>query len=305
MAYWVDHVVYNLKDGLKTYEEVFGWKPSHVWEVPDAGIDAACIPIGPLPGGFAVGGSAIEMIALRQPNPAPQFEEILKKRGEGFGMMALHCDEYGPELSRLNSLGVRVDEKVLVGHKDYWVSEEFTNGVLVEYGGAGGIMELFFTRGFQKNVVDPNQVPKSGFIIRLGHKVHVVKDLDQALQTYERVFRWKPCNRWEFPDANVKSAFCRIEPMGVQLVQPTRSKGIIAETLEEIGEGIAYAVLMTDNLKAFVELMKAKGIETPESTIGGKPVAWVPRKYCRGMLFQVIEPKDYFSYFTEGKLYEV
>jgi hypothetical protein len=61
---------------------------------------------------------------------------------------------------------------------------------------------------------------------------------------------------------------------------------------------------MVDNLETFVASMKAKGIETPQSTVGSKPVAWVPRKYTHGMLYKVIEPGDYFSYFTQGQLYD-
>jgi 4-hydroxyphenylpyruvate dioxygenase-like putative hemolysin len=132
-----------------------------------------------------------------------------------------------------------------------------------------------------------------------------VKNLDKALQSYETLFRLKPYNRWEFTDTNLNSAFVRIGSGGIQLAQPTTTKGIIAETMEEIGEGIAYAVLMTDNIKEFAKSMEAKGIETPQSTVGGKPVAWVPRKYTHGILYQVIEPGDYFPFFKQGRLYDV
>ena len=49
--------------------------------------------------------------------------------------------------------------------------------------------------------------------------------------------------------------------------------------------------------------MTIGGVEITEATVGGKPVVWVPRRETHGMLYQIMEPEDYFSFFAWGKLY--
>ena len=307
LAYWVDQMVHNLDEGVAAYEKVFGWKPAYRIDVPSDGYANAIIPIGSIPGGFTIGGHGVSMTAPLGDNPHPAFDRVLKRRGEGYAVFGVHCEDGDPEIERFKKMGIelkpgRLDcfEEV---HTDYWLFEEHTHGLIVEFVAGGGAMEQYFTKGFQKNLIDPEQIPEKGFIIRLGNIVHAVKNLDEALQTYEKIFRWKPSNRWELPDAGVNSAFVRVGSSGIQLVQPTSTKGIVAEIMDEMNEGIAYVILMTDNVKEFVKSMRTKGIETPRLTVGGKPVAWVPRKYTHGILYQVMEPADYFSFFKWGKLY--
>ena len=185
-------------------------------------------------------------------------------------------------------------------HTDRFLAEEYTHGLLIDFGGGEGGHEYFLSRGIQPVEADPEELPGQGSIVKHGHIVHAVEDLDEAVRTYERLFRWRPSNRWEFDDAGLRSAFFRIIGQSIQLVEPTTPDGIVAETMEEIGEGVAYAVLMTDSLDAFVDSMKARGIETPRSTVGEKPVAWIPRDLTGGMAYQIVEPHDYYSYFKTG-----
>jgi 4-hydroxyphenylpyruvate dioxygenase-like putative hemolysin len=151
-------------------------------------------------------------------------------------------------------------------------------------------------------------VPDKGYILKLGHIVHAVKDLDVALGTYEKLFRLKPSNRWEFQDAGLESAFVRIGSTGIQLVQAKKPSSFITRdifnNMEQKGEGLNHCIMMTDNLKAFVKNMKAKEVEVTVSTMGGKADAWIPREYTHGILYQVVEPQDYFSYFKWGRLYD-
>ena len=308
MQYWVSHVVKDFESALAAYERVFGWKPAYHYALPpDAGYRGAMLPIGPMPGGFSMAGHGLTLTSPTEPNPVPAFEHIFRHRGEGYGFISFHCDEYGPELERLEAMGIDLTAASLhLVRKEvpeHWLTEEHTHGLFVEYGGGGGASEIFFSQGFVKNEIEPATIPERGFILRLGHIVHAVHHLDTALGTYLRLFRLTATHRWDLEDAGVDSAFVRIGERGIQLVQPTGDAGPVSQTMEEIGEGIAYAILMTDDIAACAALLRSRGVDVIEATVGGKPVLWVPRHYTQGLMYQVMEPEDYFSFFAWGKLY--
>jgi 4-hydroxyphenylpyruvate dioxygenase-like putative hemolysin len=153
--------------------------------------------------------------------------------------------------------------------------------------------------------VDPKKLPTKGMIVHLGHLCHSVKNLDAAVKMYEQLFQVKPTHQWELPDAGANSAWIPFGcwNTGIQVMEPTpSSKGPVAQAIEEMGEGVSHIVLMADDTAAMVESLKSKGVDVVESTVGGKPDAWVPRKYLNGMLYQIISAKDYYSFFKWGKL---
>ena len=303
LGYWIDLIVRDVDETLAKYEHLFDWKAAFRWDVPDAGISAASVPIGPCPGGFALGGHALEILAPFGPNPVPQFEEILETRGEGFGMISIHFDDKDAEIKRMQEMGIKFLEAKLVGHVDYWLGREYTHGVLFEFG-IGGMEESFFARGMLKNVIDPELLPQKGKIIRMGHLAHAVNSIDEVAKVYERIFGLKLSHRWELPDADINSAWIPVGSGGLKLVEPRSPKSPIARSIEQCGEGIDHAVLLTDDLPEMVKSLKAKGVNVIESTAGGIPDAWVPREYTQGMLYQIMQAKDYYSFFKWGKIYK-
>ena len=308
MSYWVDQFVYDVDEAVATYEKVFGWKPAYHFDYSGFGVKMAYLPISPCPGGFSMGGNGLALVGPSGPTPLPVLEHIFKRRGEGFGLIPFHSDDYDAELNRVRSMGVTLDELVVGVFKEIWLDGKYMHGMFVLFGGGEGALEKQFSKdppGIHAASVDPKKLPKTGFIMRLGNVAHVVKNLDEASKTYEKLFHLKPWNRWDFQDAGIVSAFVRIGERGIQLVQPTTTKGPIAQVMEEIGEGIGYAVLMTDNAKECARLLRSRGVEVIESTMGGKPVVWVPRKYTHGILYQILEIGDYYSFFKLGKLYDI
>jgi len=123
----VDHIsiaVKNLDEGLKTFGNLLGIKPSHIEEVPDQGIKAAMIMVGDV---------EIELIEPTKPDSG--VAKFLEKKGEGIHHICFEVDDVDKELESLASKGVELIDKQgrkgLAG-KIGFIHPRSTQGVLVE-----------------------------------------------------------------------------------------------------------------------------------------------------------------------------
>jgi methylmalonyl-CoA/ethylmalonyl-CoA epimerase len=123
----VDHIsiaVNNLDEGLKTFGNLLGIKPSHIEEVPDQGIKAAMIMVGDV---------EIELIEPTKPDSG--VAKFLEKKGEGIHHICFEVDDVDKELESLASKGVELIDKQgrkgLAG-KIGFIHPRSTQGVLVE-----------------------------------------------------------------------------------------------------------------------------------------------------------------------------
>lgn len=123
----VDHVaiaVRNLDEGLKTYENLLGIKPSHIEEVPDQGIKAAMIVVGD-----------VEIELIEPTNPDSGVAKFLEKKGEGIHHICLEVDDIDKELESLAAKGIDLIDKQgrkgLAG-KIGFLHPRSTKGVLIE-----------------------------------------------------------------------------------------------------------------------------------------------------------------------------
>ena len=123
----VDHVAIAVKDldeGIKTYENLLGIKPSHIEEVPDQGIKAALLVIGDM---------EIELI---QPiSPDTGVAKFLENKGEGIHHICFEVDDVDKDLESLAGKDVKLIDKQgrkgLAG-KIGFVHPKSTKGVLIE-----------------------------------------------------------------------------------------------------------------------------------------------------------------------------
>jgi methylmalonyl-CoA/ethylmalonyl-CoA epimerase len=123
----VDHVsiaVNNLEEGLKTFENLLGIKPSHTEEVPDQGIKAAMIMVGD-----------VEIELIEPTNPESGVAKFLEKKGEGIHHICFEVDDVDKELESLAARGVELIDKQgrkgLAG-KIGFLHPRSTKGVLIE-----------------------------------------------------------------------------------------------------------------------------------------------------------------------------
>ena len=123
----VDHIsiaVKNLDEGIKTYENLLGIKPSHIEEIPDQGIKAALIVLGDV---------EIELIEPIKPDTG--VAKFLENKGEGIHHICFEVDDVDKELESLAAKGVQLIDKQgrkgLAG-KIGFIHPKSTRGVLVE-----------------------------------------------------------------------------------------------------------------------------------------------------------------------------
>lgn len=123
----VDHVsiaVRSLDEGLKTYEDLLGIKPSYVETIPDQGIKAAMIVLGD-----------VEIELIEPISPDSGVAKFLEKKGEGIHHICFEVDDVDKELESLAAKGVELIDKQgrkgLAG-KIGFVHPRSTKGVLVE-----------------------------------------------------------------------------------------------------------------------------------------------------------------------------
>ena len=123
----VDHIaiaVSNLEEGLKTFENLLGIKPSHIEEVPDQGIKAAMIMVGD-----------IEIELIEPTSPDSGVAKFIEKKGEGVHHICFEVDDVDKELESLAARGVDLIDKQgrkgLAG-KIGFLHPRSTKGVLVE-----------------------------------------------------------------------------------------------------------------------------------------------------------------------------
>ena len=124
----VNHIaiaVKNLDEALKVWETNYGLKPSKVELVPEQGVKAALIPIGP--------HGEVELLEPIDPNGG--VAKFLETKGEGIHHIAFDVAEVDTELNNLAAKGVAlIDKKGRKGlaGKIGFVHPKSTKGVLIE-----------------------------------------------------------------------------------------------------------------------------------------------------------------------------
>jgi len=124
----LDHIGIAVKDldqAMKLYQEVFGIKPSLVYESSYTQAKIAFFPIGEV------------RIELIQPvNPESVMGRFLEKKGEGIHHMAYKVKDVDQSLRELALKGIQLvdkkSRKVRENERVGFLSPKSTNGVLIE-----------------------------------------------------------------------------------------------------------------------------------------------------------------------------
>jgi len=128
---------------------------------------------------------------------------------------------------------------------------------------------------------------------KLDHVAIAVKNLDEALETYEKLFGLKPEKIEDVPDQKVKAA---ILPIGngseIELIQPVDNESGVAKFLEKKGEGIHHIALEVENVDEELKTLAAQGVtlidKEPRSGLAGR-IAFLHPKSTRGVLIELCQ----------------
>jgi len=129
--------------------------------------------------------------------------------------------------------------------------------------------------------------------VRGIHHVGVaVADLEEAIATYERLFRARLERRDRLEDQGVVAASLLVGESRVELLEPTGEDTPVGRFLAKRGPGMHHVALETDDVAAVLEDLVAAGAklidEAPRQGLFGLEVAFVHPDAVHGVLTEVV-----------------
>ena len=94
-------------------------------------------------------------------------------------------------------------------------------------------------------------------IEKIDHIGIVVRDLNNALRTYEEVFGVKVVKKEQLNTMNVEIAFVKVGEVLIELLEPKGAgAGMIGDFLEQNGEGFHHIAMRVGDIKQSMERVK-------------------------------------------------
>jgi len=126
-----------------------------------------------------------------------------------------------------------------------------------------------------------------------SHIEHIgiaVKSLDESIPFYEKILGSKCYSIEEIKDQKVRTAFFKIGPTKIELLEATDPESPIGKFLEKKGEGVHHLAFAVENADAALNEAKEAGIELIDKQ---------SRKGAEGLNIGFLHPKS-----TKGVLME-
>ncbi|MBF8264888.1 MAG: glyoxalase family protein [Dehalococcoidia bacterium] len=279
------HAVKSIDEVLPVYKKLWGLKPSTRTEFPEDWAINALLPVGQ------------NYIELLQPtSQQSSLAKFINQRGEGMYHLSWVVDDVDKEIKSLRSKGAQVAEtppQTNLITKRGWIHPRSTMGLLIELVDEKLLSHLGHL---------PKKEPQPGSqVVAWTHVHHVVKNIDQALAMYDRLWGLKAIKRATTPLQGVKNAIVRIGKMNyIELLEPTDPKGLIAKFIEKRGEGLRSFCFTVDNFKSAITSLKKKGVELYEASDAPGDFqiksAWISPKYTRGLLVEICEHRELLAW---------
>jgi methylmalonyl-CoA/ethylmalonyl-CoA epimerase len=129
--------------------------------------------------------------------------------------------------------------------------------------------------------------------MNVSHIEHIgiaVKNLDESIPFWEKVFGLKCYSIEEVPDQKVKTAFFRIGQTKIELLESTDPDGAIGRFIEKRGEGVHHLAFAVNKIEDSLNQTAANGIQLIDKK---------PRKGAEGLEIAFLHPKSTFGVLTE------
>lgn len=122
-----------------------------------------------------------------------------------------------------------------------------------------------------------------------------VKDLDQAVSLYEMILGIKCYKQESVPDQKVRTAFFRVGPTKIELLESTDPDGPVGKFIEKKGEGIHHIAFSVEDIDGQLRDYEHKGIilidNKPRKGAEGLDIAFLHPKSTAGVLIEICEDK--------------
>jgi methylmalonyl-CoA epimerase len=130
----------------------------------------------------------------------------------------------------------------------------------------------------------------SGLLTEIDHVAIAVKDLEEAIAYYQKVFGAEVEHRERVESDGVEEALLKVAESYVQLLTPTRDDSPVAKYLEKKGEGIHHVGYRVADCGVALQAVK---------DAGGKVIDEAPRPGSRGTTVAFVHPKAAFGTLIE------
>jgi methylmalonyl-CoA epimerase len=124
------------------------------------------------------------------------------------------------------------------------------------------------------------------------HVAFAVTDLDEALETYQRLFGARVELRGRMDDQGVEAAYLRIGDGRVELVSALGEDTPVGRFLAKRGPGMHHVAYQVADVGAALRSLRAEGVEVidpePRPGLGGHEVSFVHPDSVHGVLVEVI-----------------
>ena len=106
---------------------------------------------------------------------------------------------------------------------------------------------------------------------RISHVGLAVKDLEAAIQFYERVFGLRVAHRWIAQADRMEAALLKSGDMEIELMQPLEDDSPVGRFIARRGEGIHHVAYRVDDVAGALRQVRDAGVETidQEPRVGG------------------------------------
>ena len=122
-----------------------------------------------------------------------------------------------------------------------------------------------------------------------------VKNLDEAIEFYEKKLGLKCYSIEEIKDQKVKTAFFKIGQTKIELLESTSPDGPIGKFIEKRGEGVHHLAFSVNNIERQLNEAEEKGVtlidKAPRKGAEGLDIAFLHPKSTLGVLTELCEKK--------------
>lgn len=127
----------------------------------------------------------------------------------------------------------------------------------------------------------------------INHVAIVVKDIQAALNMYQRIFGIGGSTKVEeIADQKVKACLVTIGGSQIEFIQPTESDTGVAKFIDKRGEAVHHICFEVENLAARLDELKAGGVqlvdEEPRHGLSGE-IAFIHPKSTGGILIELVD----------------
>lgn len=130
-------------------------------------------------------------------------------------------------------------------------------------------------------------------IMHIDHIGIAVKDLESAIDTYEKLLN-TPCYKREVVGSQkVETAFLQTGQSKVELLGATEADSVINKYIEKRGEGMHHVAFEVDDIETEIERLKKEGFsllsETPKPGADNKKIVFMHPKSSNGVLVELCQ----------------